>query len=142
MRKLVDEEVPMDIVPTEGPPHRIPVRMKYDTCDPLAVRLDIPLPDGSTNSWRFARALLLDGLGHPCGEGDVTVSPMEQPYGERVLIRLRANRQEALLAVVDRPLKAFLDRTHTLVPFGREQHHPCYWWHLDTELDSISRFSR
>ncbi|MFE0646926.1 SsgA family sporulation/cell division regulator [Streptomyces sp. NPDC058877] len=142
MHKFVDEEVPMDLLPTEGPAYRIPVRMRYDNCDPLAVRLVIPLPDGSTNTWCFARELLFNGVGRPCGEGDVTVSPVGQHDGGAVLIRLRVNEEEALFVTPGDPLKAFLDRTGALVPFGREEHHPCYWWHLDTELDSISRSSR
>ncbi|WP_327372669.1 SsgA family sporulation/cell division regulator [Streptomyces sp. NBC_01216] len=142
MQDTVDAEVPMDFLPPDEHPCRVTVRMRYNSCDPLAVQLTIPLPDDSSVTWVFARELLAEGVDRSCGEGDVRIAPVGNGRPGQVLIRFRVREREARFATDADSLVAFLDRTGEVVPIGGEEQHPCFRWHLEAELKSIGRSSR
>lgn len=116
---------------------RIPVELRYETCDPYAVRLTFHLPGDAPVTWAFGRELLIDGVGRPCGEGDVRVTPVAPEALGEVLIRLQVGADHALFRSSSAPLVAFLDRTDRLVPLGQEAALGDFDAHLDEALDRI-----
>jgi hypothetical protein len=96
MRESVQAEVMMSFLVSEELSFRIPVELRYETCDPYAVRLTFHLPGDAPVTWAFGRELLIDGVGRPCGDGDVRISPADpESFGE-VLIRLQVGGDQAL----------------------------------------------
>ncbi len=137
MRESVQAEVMMNFLVSEELSFRIPVELRYETCDPYAVRLTFHLPGDAPVTWAFGRELLIDGVGRPCGEGDVHIAPADpEAFGE-VLIRLQVGGDQALFRCGTAPLVAFLDRTDKLVPLGQERSLADFEAHLDEALDRI-----
>jgi hypothetical protein len=137
MREFVQAEVMMSFLVSEELSFRIPVELRYETCDPYAIRLTFHLPGDAPVTWAFGRELLIDGVGRPCGDGDVRVSPAEPDSLGDVLIRLQVGSDQALFRSSTAPLVAFLDRTDKLVPLGQEGAHADFDAHLDEALDRI-----
>ncbi|MFE9092688.1 SsgA family sporulation/cell division regulator [Streptomyces sp. NPDC007264] len=137
MRESVQAEVMMSFLVSEELSFRIPVELHYDTCDPYAVRLTFHLPGDAPVTWAFGRELLVDGVGRPCGEGDVHIAPAEQDTFGDVLIRLQVGADQALFRSGAVPLVAFLDRTDKLVPLGQEGSLEDFDAHLEEALDRI-----
>ncbi|MFD3498654.1 SsgA family sporulation/cell division regulator [Streptomyces sp. NPDC058676] len=137
MRESVQAEVMMSFLVSEELSFRIPVELRYETCDPYAVRLTFHLPGDAPVTWAFGRELLIDGVGRPCGDGDVRVSPADPDSLGDVLIRLQVGSDQALFRSSTAPLIAFLDRTDKLVPLGQEGAHADFDAHLDEALDRI-----
>jgi hypothetical protein len=137
MREFVQAEVMMSFLVSEELSFRIPVELRYEACDPYAVRLTFHLPGDAPVTWAFGRELLVDGVGRPCGEGDVRVSPAEPDSLGDVLIRLQVGCDQALFRSSTAPLIAFLDRTDKLVPLGQEGSLADFDAHLDEALDRI-----
>src|SRR3954453_1803113 len=137
MRESVQAEVMMSFLVSEELSFRIPVELRYETCDPYAVRLTFHLPGDAPVTWTFGRELLIDGVGRPCGGGDAHVSPAEPDSLTEVLIRLQVGRDQALFRSSTAPLIAFLDRTDKLVPLGQEGSLADFDAHLDDALDRI-----
>lgn len=127
----------MSFLVSEELSFRIPVELRYETCDPYAVRLTFHLPGDDPVTWAFGRELLIDGVGRPCGEGDVRVGPAEEDSLGEVLIRLKVGSDQALFRSSTPPLIAFLDRTDKLVPLGQEGALGDFDAHLDEALDRI-----
>jgi hypothetical protein len=101
------------------------------------VRLTFHLPGDAPVTWAFGRELLIDGVGRPCGDGDVHIAPADpEAFGE-VLIRLQVGGDHALFRSGAAPLVAFLDRTDKLVPLGQERSLADFDAHLDEALDRI-----
>lgn len=137
MRESVQAEVMMSFLVSDELSFRIPVELRYETCDPYAVRLTFHLPGDAPVTWAFGRELLVDGVGRPCGDGDVHVAPADpEGFGE-VLIRLQVGCDQALFRSGTAPLVAFLDRTDKLVPLGQERSLADFETHLDEALDRI-----
>ncbi|MER5211388.1 SsgA family sporulation/cell division regulator [Streptomyces sp. NPDC002838] len=137
MGESVQAEVMMSFLVSEELSFRIPVELRYETCDPYAVRLTFHLPGDAPVTWAFGRELLIDGLGRPCGDGDVRVSPADPDSLGEVLIRLQVGGDQALFRSSTAPLVAFLDRTDRLVPLGQEGALGDFDAHLDEALDRI-----
>ncbi|MET9506702.1 SsgA family sporulation/cell division regulator [Streptomyces sp. NPDC006622] len=135
--QAVEAEVMMSFLVSEELSFRIPVELGYETCDPYAVRLTFHLPGDAPVTWAFGRELLIDGVGRPCGEGDVRVSPADRDVLGEVLIRLQVGGDHALFRSSAAPLVAFLDRTDKLVPLGQEGAFADFDAHLDEALDRI-----
>src|ERR671920_66622 len=106
MRESVQAEVMMSFLVSEELSFRIPVELRYETCDPYAVRLTFHLPGDAPVTWAFGRELLIDGVGRPCGEGDVRVTPVEPDSLGEVLIRLQVGSDQALFRSSTRPWTA------------------------------------
>src|SRR3954467_6938689 len=119
MREPVQAEVMMSFVVSEELSFRIPVELRYETSDPYAVRLTFHLPGDAPVTWAFGRELLVDGVGRPCGDGDVHITPADTEGFGDVLIRLQVGVDQALFRCGTAPLLAFLDRTDRLVPLGQ-----------------------
>jgi hypothetical protein len=135
--QAVEAEVMMSFLVSEELSFRIPVELGYETCDPYAVRLTFHLPGDAPVTWAFGRELLIDGVGRPCGEGDVRVSPAGRNVLGEVLIRLQVGGDQAVFRSSAAPLVAFLDRTDKLVPLGQEGAFADFDAHLDEALDRI-----
>lgn len=106
----------------------LPVRLTYRPTDPYAVETVFYSgePRGEV-VWTFARDLLIGGLEHSAGEGDVTVwspsEPKAKPGTRRTFIRLSSPEGTAVLSVPRAHLKRYLDKTQSLVAVGME-HQP------------------
>ncbi|MFF1304415.1 SsgA family sporulation/cell division regulator [Streptomyces sp. NPDC058307] len=137
MRESVQAEVMMSFLVSEELSFRIPVELRYEACDPYAVRLTFHLPGDAPVTWAFGRELLIDGVGRPCGEGDVRVAPAGSDLLGDVLIRLQVGGDQALFRSSTAPIIAFLDRTDKLVPLGQETALADFDTHLDEALDRI-----
>lgn len=127
----------MSFLVSEELSFRIPVELGYEACDPYAVRLTFHLPGDAPVTWAFGRELLIDGVGRPCGEGDVRVAPAGSDLLGDVLIRLQVGGDQALFRSSTAPIIAFLDRTDKLVPLGQETALADFDTHLDEALDRI-----
>lgn len=115
----------------------VPVELRFDPADPLAVHITFNPGDETAVTWRFARDLLAGGVQLPCGEGDVHIAPASPGGFDDVLIRLRVGGTAALFLCSAAPLLAFLDRTHTLVPLGLEHRYSDFDARIDEALDEI-----
>ena len=127
----------MSFLVSEELSFRIPVELRYETCDPYAVRLTFHLPGDAPVTWAFGRELLIDGVGMPCGDGDVRIAPADTGSLSEVLIRLQVGGDRALFRSSTAPLVAFLDRTDKLVPLGQEGALADFDAHLDEALYRI-----
>ncbi|GGX78865.1 SsgA family sporulation/cell division regulator [Streptomyces fructofermentans] len=134
---VVQAEVMMSFLVSEELSFRIPVELRYETCDPYAVRLTFHLPGDAPVTWAFGRELLIDGVGRPCGDGDVRIAPTDTEGFGDVTIRLQVGVDQALFRCGTAPLLAFLDRTDRLVPLGQERALADFDAHLDEALDRI-----
>ncbi|WP_424212775.1 SsgA family sporulation/cell division regulator [Streptomyces sp. BI20] len=137
MRETVQAEVMMSFLVSEELAFRIPVELRYDACDPYAVRLTFHLPGDAPVTWAFGRELLLDGINRPCGDGDVRIEPTDPEDLSDVHIRLQVGGDRALFRAGAAPLVAFLDRTDRLVPLGQERSRGDFESHLDEALERI-----
>ncbi|MET9547451.1 SsgA family sporulation/cell division regulator [Streptomyces sp. NPDC006627] len=137
MDETVQAEVMMSFLVSEELSFRIPVELLYETGDPFAVRLTFHLPGDAPVTWAFGRELLIDGVGQPCGVGDVRIEPTDPELMDEALIRLQVGPDQALFRVGIPPLLAFLDRTDRLVPLGQERTLADFDAHLDEALDRI-----
>ncbi|MFD9007075.1 SsgA family sporulation/cell division regulator [Streptomyces sp. NPDC059582] len=59
----------------------------YTQADPLAVRVELPAPEGGSVTWMVSRDLLFDGTEEPSGTGDVRLWP--SVAGPRRVVHLR-----------------------------------------------------
>jgi hypothetical protein len=96
--------------------------LRYDPSDPFAVSLAIGVECGDPVVWTFARDLLSAGVTAPSGEGDITIEPAGNDFGdeERALrITLATDCLATMLVSMDRVVE-FLVETYALVPTGAE----------------------
>ncbi|MEU3512781.1 SsgA family sporulation/cell division regulator [Streptomyces longwoodensis] len=118
--------VPMTVHQQKGTREaEVPVRVTYRSGDPYAVETVFYRGDpGDEVVWSFARDLLIDGLQHSGGEGDVTVwTPPSLPARQterRTFIQLSSPEGTALLSAPHAQLKRFMDKTLLLVAAGSE----------------------
>ncbi|MFF4978254.1 SsgA family sporulation/cell division regulator [Streptomyces sp. NPDC001083] len=108
-----------------GKQAEVPVRVTYRSGDPYAVETLFYRGDpGEEVVWSFARDLLVEGLQHSGGEGDVTVwtppDPPTQHAERRTFIQLSSPEGTALLSASHAQLKRFVDKTLLLVAAGTE----------------------
>ena len=99
----------------------------YRWVDPFAVQLRLSLGRFQAVSWTFSRDLLIAGISHPSGIGDVRI----YPGGDGLLIELRSTAAVRALLLADRlKIERFLDHTVFNVPIGSEIEH----YDVDAEL--------
>ncbi len=67
--------------------------------------------------WTFARDLLLDGLTHHTGEGDIRVGPSDAAH---IYLDLRSPEGTASLRCDMQTMTEFVDQMYTLVPEQEE----------------------
>jgi Streptomyces sporulation and cell division protein, SsgA len=87
--------------------------------------------------WVFARELLIEGLLHSAGTGDVRVHREADVPGQagpaRVHISLNSPEGRALLTMLPRDLETFLAKTRAVVVYGSEHRHMRVPWETLTE---------
>jgi len=118
----VDTAVELRLVVPDADAVSLPVALRYALTDPFAVTVAFHGDDVSVE-WVFARELLLTGLEHPCGDGDVHVWPSWRSGQDLVLIALSSPDGRAVLEADATDLRTFLDATVALVPPGDEITH-------------------
>ncbi|WP_354671280.1 SsgA family sporulation/cell division regulator [Streptomyces sp. S.PB5] len=115
----------------------IPVTLRYDSADPLAVHIDFPglvSRDGKEMTWSFARELLANGLRHPTGMGDVHIWPSGRAH---TVMEFQTPEGRAS-ATFDTPaLHRFLLRSYRVVEQGTEVLGPALERHLTALLDEV-----
>ncbi|MFF0387983.1 SsgA family sporulation/cell division regulator [Kitasatospora sp. NPDC004615] len=100
----------------------VPARLRYYRTDPYAVHLDCHADLDEPITWLFGRELLTEGLNGRAGLGDVTVRRSPADPG-RLAIALTTPGHTAVLHTPAAPIRAFLRRSHRVVPPGTEHHH-------------------
>ncbi|WP_256638600.1 SsgA family sporulation/cell division regulator [Streptomyces murinus] len=127
MSTVIEQPVEARLVAAAPRMPSIPATLRYDRCDPFAVRMTFPAPatlEGVEVCWTFARELLAAGLLEPEGQGDVRV----RPYGyDRIVLEFHAPEGTAVVHVRAGEIRRFLKATGELVPVGLE--------HLQLDLD-------
>ncbi|QHC32330.1 MULTISPECIES: SsgA family sporulation/cell division regulator [unclassified Streptomyces] len=127
MSTVIEQPVEARLVAAAPRMQSIPATLRYDRCDPFAVRMTFPAPatlEGVEVCWTFARELLAAGLLAPEGQGDVRV----RPYGyDRIVLEFHAPEGTAVVHVRAGEIRRFLESTGELVPVGLE--------HLQLDLD-------
>ncbi|MET7736152.1 SsgA family sporulation/cell division regulator [Streptomyces sp. NPDC005402] len=127
MSTVIEQPVEARLVAAAPRMPSIPATLRYDRCDPFAVRMTFPAPatlEGVEVCWTFSRELLTTGLHEPEGHGDVRV----RPYGyDRTVLEFHAPEGTAVVHVRTGELRRFLEATNDLVPTGLE--------HLQLDLD-------
>ncbi|MFJ2845430.1 SsgA family sporulation/cell division regulator [Streptomyces griseofuscus] len=128
MSTVIEQPVEARLVAAAPRMPSIPATLRYDRCDPFAVRMTFPAPatlEGVEVCWTFARELLAAGLLEPEGQGDVRV----RPYGyDRIVLEFHAPEGTAVVHVRAGEIRRFLEATGELVPVGLE--------HLQLDLDN------
>ncbi|WP_330343387.1 SsgA family sporulation/cell division regulator [Streptomyces longwoodensis] len=116
----------------------MPVRLTYRPTDPYAVEA-VFYPDDPRGEvvWTFARDLLIEGLEHSAGEGDVIVwsppTPAAKLEQRRTFIRLHSLDGTAVLSASHAHLKQYISTTQRLVAAGNEHQL------IDSSLDVLDR---
>ncbi|MEU6464225.1 SsgA family sporulation/cell division regulator [Streptomyces sp. NPDC046976] len=127
MSTVIEQPVEARLVAAAPRMPSIPATLRYDRCDPFAVRMTFPAPatlEGVEVCWTFARELLAAGLLAPEGQGDVRV----RPYGyDRIVLEFHAPEGTAVVHVRAGEIRRFLEAAGELVPVGLE--------HLQLDLD-------
>ncbi|MFK4104163.1 SsgA family sporulation/cell division regulator [Streptomyces sp. NPDC019531] len=127
MSTVIEQPVQARLVAAAPRMPSIPATLRYDRCDPFAVRMTFPAPatlEGVEVCWTFSRELLTTGLREPEGHGDVRI----RPYGyDRTVLEFHAPEGTAVVHVRTGELHRFLEATNDLVPTGLE--------HLQLDLD-------
>jgi hypothetical protein len=100
----------------DDPDRPVMVIALYRLADPYAVSLFFP---GLRKPWYLARALLVDGLEQPAGEGDVRVAPAETDEWIEITL-LPGQARQCRLFVLRAQIDSFVTRTCRLVPVGSE----------------------
>ena len=118
----VATDVTLECLDATGHLHTLEATLGFRRPDPYAVTLTFSTSDGAL-VWTFGRALLLDGMYRPVGDGDVRIAPGVNRLGRAVtLIHLASPDGELLLEARSDQLSAFLARSIELVPEGEETH--------------------
>jgi hypothetical protein len=114
-------ETQIGLIPADGEPVPLPVRLCYCRLDPYAIRLQFMEDQLVAVEWVFDRNLLILGQLGQVGYGDVCVMPSRDATGRQVvMVSLTSPDGHALLEVDDESLQDFMDRTLSLVPEGTE----------------------
>lgn len=115
----IEAAVQLRLVVADADAVPLPVTLRYSSKDPYAVRA-VFTGDGMEVEWVFARELLRNGLMKPVGDGDVHVWPTWGTGREVLMISLTSPDGQAVLEAAAGDVRAFLDRTTSVVPEGEE----------------------
>ena len=103
------------------------LRFGYGAEDPYAVALTFSLAEGPHDAfatWLVGRSLLRAGLSAPVGDGDVRIYPSIDEDGRAItVLEFIALDGYANVQADTDLLRAFIDRTTAVVPFGSESRH-------------------
>jgi hypothetical protein len=120
-----------DLLAPLAPAVPVQVELRYDTRDPYAVIAAFRTGRAGWVEWCFSRDLLADGLLAETGEGDVRISPAEDP--EVVIFELSSPSGHAVFETSAHRLADFLDRTYDIVVPGGEAH----WMDFDGAVSHL-----
>lgn len=119
---FVHRELTLWTMPPGDTPQAYIATATYLPDDPFAVELAIRRRDGrAPDSVLFARALLIDGLLQPVGDGAVHVAPHPAGDDEWILLILPVGRQLVEFYARRERVEEFVDATCLLVPSSREE---------------------
>jgi hypothetical protein len=124
--RVQDAVVPMRMHTSERDPGQpLTARFTYWPLDPYAVEVVFRPTHSRGKKWTLSRELLLDGLDHSVGDGDVIIWPETGSASQdpNTFIRLRSSRSTALLSAPRTELKTYLDATQKNVARGEEDQH-------------------
>ncbi len=127
---LVTTDLSLHLVVPGGAALPVGADFRYEACDPYAVHVGFRTGSEEVVEWTFARQLLVEGVTHPVGEGDVQVWPSADEGSRAVCLSLSSPSGSALFEIPLNGLVEFLTRTYTAVPTGSESEHV----DLDAEL--------
>lgn len=117
----VTHSLSLRLLDATGPTLRLTAELRYDAADPYAVDAVFHTGDPDGVRWVFARDLLAEGLTGPSGEGDVTVAPLVDDRGRRlILLELRSPDGHAVLQAPADKVASFLATTYRICPAGTE----------------------
>ncbi|WP_406301569.1 SsgA family sporulation/cell division regulator [Streptomyces sp. NBC_00885] len=121
----VERELVCQLVLEAGRTLPVPTRLVYRTDDPYAVHVVFHTDTDEPVEWCFARDLLIEGIFHPTGEGDVKVWPGRTgPSMNFVHLLLSGPTEHVLIQAPARALSAWTERTLRMVPPGTEEAQP------------------
>jgi hypothetical protein len=126
------QAVSLQCLDARGRSLELPAELGWDPTDPYAVAVAFGWP-GTTVCWLVGRDLLIDGLTHPAGEGDVLLWPSIDENGRAaVVVELCSPNGRLVAQLSTRELRAFLDRTLVAVPQGTG------WGDVDDLFDALT----
>ncbi|MFF3904473.1 SsgA family sporulation/cell division regulator [Streptomyces sp. NPDC001848] len=96
------------------------MRLRYEPADPYVVRAAFFVHSDEPVEWVLGRDLLADGLNGCAGHGDVRIWSAVGRGDQAMYIALGSRAGTALVEVPAHDVKAFLERTETVVPRGTE----------------------
>lgn len=119
----LSQRIVLSCVDPWGRSVRVPTTFGYRADDPYAVALVFHSGSGDVE-WVVSRALLLQGLAAPCGDGDIKVYPGVDKEDRPATMLDFCSPDGRLIAQADSlALQAFLASTFELVPAGSESDH-------------------
>ncbi|MEV7189878.1 SsgA family sporulation/cell division regulator [Kitasatospora sp. NPDC093102] len=133
MNGCADQMLDMELLLPSGEPVTLPTLLSYRSYDPLAVHIVFHTDADGRVPWVFARDLLAQGLHRPSGQGDVQVWPGAVGHEEVLNLALSSPEGTAWLRAPLHVVAQWLERTHRLVPAGREAD----GYDLDAELSCL-----
>jgi hypothetical protein len=99
----------------------VTTRWSYHAEEPFALTVAFGTDRSRWVEWIFARDLLIDGLTHPAGEGDLSVEPGADE--ETLILTIHSPSGSATFELDREDTEDFLDATLELVPAGSESTH-------------------
>jgi hypothetical protein len=132
-QQTVSAAIDLRLLVTAGPSLPLRADIDYSPDDPYAVRVAFHTGADEVVQWTFARALLTEGVTHPVGDGDVQVWPSNSGGVSSVCLSLSSPSGRALFEAPRADVAAFLARTYTCVPTGKESE----FVDLDAELSLL-----
>lgn len=126
-RNSISREVEMRILLDNGASVPMPCTMTYSVADPFAVSTAFRSTDG-TVTWVFSRELLLEGMDHQAGEGDIRIYPIHAVGRSLLRIELRSPAGEAVMEGPLEPVREFVAASQDLLPVGLE------WQYLNFDV--------
>ena len=116
-------DLTLECLDAGGRQHQIDTILAYRRTDPYAVTMTFLTGDGDL-TWTFGRDLLVQGINHPVGEGDVRVAPSISASGRAVVdVELSSPDGHLVLQARTTELSDFVQRTTSLVAPGAESAH-------------------
>jgi Streptomyces sporulation and cell division protein, SsgA len=121
--RTVTEHIRLEFVSAEGQSSSLEAELVYEPSDPFAVTTVFKTGSQAV-TWTFGRDLLVDGIYHPAGDGDVHVWPCLSSEGDAVvIIELCSPDGELLVQARSRDINRFVNAMLESVPQGRETEH-------------------
>ncbi|WP_343061654.1 SsgA family sporulation/cell division regulator [Nocardioides luti] len=120
MSRALSQELALQCLDPQGRAVELTASFGYDPTDPYAVWITFPSRDGDV-SWAMSRAVLLQSLTDPAGQGDLRLWPSIDELGRAVVVLEFQSPDGRLIAQANtQEVYRFLSRTLAAVPAGTE----------------------